>query len=45
MKCQILFSGKNKENINLSSAEFDHRLKKLNCQGNETKNERTIIDI
>ena len=25
MKCQNLFSGKNKENINLSSAEFAER--------------------
>ena len=24
LKCQMLFSGKNKENINLSSAKFAH---------------------
>ena len=26
MKCQILFSGKNKKNITFSSAEFAHRM-------------------
>ena len=31
MKCQILFSGKNKKNIiSLSSAEFAHRVVKIN---------------
>ena len=29
MKCQILFSGKNKKNINLSSAEFVQRVVKV----------------
>ena len=29
MKFQILFSGKNKKNINLSSAEFAHRVVKV----------------
>ena len=33
MKCQILFSGKNKKNItNLSSAEFAQRVVKVNDQ-------------
>ena len=32
MKCQILFSGKNKKNIiNLSSAENAQRVVKVNC--------------
>ena len=32
MKCQILFSGKNKKNtINLSSSELAHRKVKVNC--------------
>ena len=30
MKCQILFSGKNKKNINLSSAENAQRVVKVN---------------
>ena len=30
LKCQNLFSGKNKKNINLSSAEYAHRVVKLN---------------
>ena len=30
MKCQILFSGKNKKNINLSSAENSQRVVKVN---------------
>ena len=29
MKCQILFSGKNKKNINLSSAELAQRVVKV----------------
>ena len=29
MKCQILFSGKNKKNISLLSAEFAHRVVKV----------------
>ena len=33
MKCQRLFSGKNKKNIiNLASAEFAHRVLKVNFQ-------------
>ena len=32
MQCQILFSGENKKNmINLSSAEFGHRIVKVNA--------------
>ena len=36
MKCQNLFSGKNKKNINLSSAELAQRVFKVNSvfQGN-----------
>ena len=30
MKCQILFSVKNKKNINLSSAEFAHSILNVN---------------
>ena len=30
MKCQILFSEKNKKDINLSSAEYVHRVLKVN---------------
>ena len=30
MKCQILFSVKNKKNISLSSAEFAHRVVTVN---------------
>ena len=30
MKCQILFSGKNKKNITLSSAVLAHRVVKIN---------------
>ena len=29
MKCQFLFTGKNKKNINLLSAEFAHRVVKV----------------
>ena len=29
MKCQILFSGKNKKNVNLSSAELAQRAVKV----------------
>ena len=32
MKCQILFSGKNKKNINLSSAELAKRVVKVKCE-------------
>ena len=32
MKCQILFSGKNKKNINLSSAENAQRVVKVNVE-------------
>ena len=37
MKCQILFSGKNKENINLWSAEFSHRVVMVNVNGCTSK--------
>ena len=30
MKCQILFSGKNKKNVNLLPVEFAHRVVKVN---------------
>ena len=33
MKCQILFSGKNKKNINLSSAELAQREVKVKYEG------------
>ena len=37
MKCQILFFGKNKKNINLSSAENAQRVVKVNCPVNTIK--------
>ena len=33
MKCQNLFSGKNKKNINLSSADFAKRVIKVKVNG------------
>ena len=35
MKCQILFSGKNKKNIHLSSAEYAQSMVKAKYQWNQ----------
>ena len=37
MKCQILFSWKNKKNINLSSAELAHRVVKVKGLNRESQ--------
>ena len=37
MKCQNMFSGKNKKNINLSSAEFSHRVVKVKQHSKQQK--------